>query len=264
MRHRAFIFTTNNYSEDFLEHLKRLDKKYLIVGKEIAPTTGTPHLQGYIVWKNAKSEEATRKLLPRSRIAIAKGTPQENYNYCSKGGEYFEEGTKPSQGKRNDLHKIKEAISEGMNIRNLIEEEVISNFQGLKMAEALMKYIEPTRNWKPEVIWLYGPTGSGKTRQAMTEAPGAWVSGRNLKWWDGYDGHENVIIDDFRADFCTFHELLRILDRYEYRIENKGGSRQLLCKKILVTSCYHPTDVYVTREDIDQLLRRIDEIRYIE
>ena len=90
-----------------------------------------------------------------------------------------------------------------------------------------------------------------------------WESGRNLKWWEGYDAHPNVLIDDFRKDFCTFHELLRILDRYPYRIEVKGTSRQLLAKRIIITCPYHPEIIYDTREDIGQLLRRITKIVYI-
>jgi len=81
------------------------------------------------------------------------------------------------------------------------------------------------------------------------------------KWWEGYDAHENVIIDDMRGDFCKFHELLRMLDRYAYRIETKGGSRQFRAKTIIITSCYSPTEMFDTREDIQQLLRRIDEIK---
>ena len=47
-RYRHIVFTLNNYSED--EYLNILNSeyfKYVIIGKEICPTTGTPHLQGY-------------------------------------------------------------------------------------------------------------------------------------------------------------------------------------------------------------------------
>ena len=38
----------------------------------------------------------------------------------------------------------------------------------------------------------------------------------NYKFWEGYDGHDNVIIDDIRGDFCKFHQLLKLLDRYKH------------------------------------------------
>jgi len=136
----------------------------------------------------------------------------------------------------------------------------VNSFQGIRFAETLLKYIEKPRNWEMEITWIWGPTGVGKTRKAFEESTNPYISMKNLKWWEGYDAHEDVIIDDFRADFCTFHELLRILDRYEYRIEVKGGSRQFVAKRIWITSCYPPDKVYQTREDIGQLLRRITKI----
>lgn len=94
--------------------------------------------------------------------------------------------------------------------------------------------------------------------------PEAWVSGVDGKWFEGYDGHEDVIFDDFRGDFCKLRVLLRLLDRYEYRVEVKGSSRQFLAKNIVITSCYSPTQVYKNNgdgENINQLVRRITEIR---
>lgn len=84
----------------------------------------------------------------------------------------------------------------------------------------------------------------------------------NLKWWEGYDAHENVIIDDFRKDSIQFSSLLRLLDRYAFRVETKGASRQLLAKNIIITCPESPEELFEhTREDIKQLLRRIDEIK---
>lgn len=88
-RERGFVFTLNNYTEEeFLQLLETAQQhsKYYIFGKEVAPTTGTPHIQGYIYWKSAKTISASRKLLPQ-RVANhepAKGSPEQNYFYCSK------------------------------------------------------------------------------------------------------------------------------------------------------------------------------------
>jgi hypothetical protein len=145
--------------------------------------------------------------------------------------------------------------------------EVATTFQALRGGEVLVKYIEPKRDWKPEVVWLWGPTGCGKTRRAFAEsnADDRWVSNSSLRWWDGYDGHSDVIIDDFRGDFAPFHTLLRILDRYEYAVEVKGGMRQLLARRIWITSCLPPDKVYPgCAERVDQLLRRIDSIILVE
>ena len=83
------------------------------------------------------------------------------------------------------------------------------------------------------------------------------------KWFEGYDGHKKVLIDDMRKDFMKFHELLRLLDRYPMRVEQKGTSRQFVANHIIITSAYNPAMLFETREDIHQLLRRIDNIEYL-
>lgn len=140
--------------------------------------------------------------------------------------------------------------------------EEATSYQSLRSMELLLKYAPPPAPKKKDVYWFYGPSGSGKTRHAV-EMGGDdyWISARDLKWWDGYYGQKVVIIDDFRGDFCTFHELLRILDRYPYRVQIKGSSLWLQADTIIITSCYSYEEVYDTREDIDQLKRRIDHIQ---
>jgi len=255
---RGFTFTLNNPTGEEVWNGKWI---YIIRGNEIAPTTGTPHIQGYVYYKSPVSFKSVKKQLPAgSHIERAKGSPQQNFVYCSKDKEFTEEGERPQQGARTDLSGVKEIIQNGGGMRDVIE--FTENYQALKGAELMLKYVEKARDFKPEVFWFWGETGTGKTREACELAPDAWLSARNLKWWEGYDAHEDVIIDDFRADFCTFHELLRILDRYEYRVEVKGGSRQLLAKRIFITCPYPPERTYASREDIGQLLRRIDHVQY--
>jgi len=202
-----------------------------------------------------------KKLLPEgAHIEKARGSPHQASVYCRKEAVLFESGECPEQGKRKDLDVAREMVATAHNLRQIIE--CVSSYQGIRGAELLMKYHEPSRTWQPEVRWFFGPTGSGKTRTAFAAATDPWVSGRDLRWWEGYDAHEDVILDDFRGDFCPFHELLRILDRYPYRIECKGGSRQLLAKRIWITSPFPPERAYPNcGERIEQLFRRITEIK---
>lgn len=257
---KFWCFTLNNYTNEEEEFLKLINCEYLVFGKEVGEN-GTAHLQGYIEFStNRKLNRIKREISERAHWERRKGKAVQAAEYCKKDGDIFEKGeiSKPNQGRRNDLEEVSEMVREGKGMKDIVE--VCSSFQSMRFAENLLKYKEAKRNWKPEVKWYYGETGTGKTKRAMEETNDPYISGKNLKWWEGYDAHEDVIIDDFRRDFCTFHELLRILDRYEYRVEVKGGSRQLLAKRIIITSCHHPRDVYDTREDIGQLIRRIDEI----
>ena len=225
-RHRNYTITLNNYTEEELIKLQELglkDIEYIVLGGEIAPNTGTPHIQGFVRWRNAKTEQATRKRLPRrSHVEIAIGTPHQNYLYCTKDGNVlWELGDRPEkvgQGKRKDMSDIKKKVAQNANIKQMLKDDDIQNYQQLKYAEQLKKYYETTRNWKPEVKWYWGATGTGKTKTAYEEVleeaqdqDNVYFSMDTGKWWDGYDGQEYVIIDDMRGDFMKFHQLLKLV-----------------------------------------------------
>lgn len=260
-KYRAIPFTINNPTDDDLSAIHRLEEKvlYLIVGKEIGKC-GTPHYQGYMYFKNPRSLTSLKKLLPRAHFSVpARGTHGENRKYCSKDGDVLvEKGTCPQQGERTDIEQVRDELKSGANMRRIVD--VAPSYQSIKMAEVWLKYNEPGKNWKPEVKWFYGQAGSGKTKAAVEWLGDDYFPPTSFKWWEGYDGHENVLLDEIRGDYCKYHEMLKLLDRYKHRVECKGGSRQLLAKKIAITSCFHPKDLWPTIEDKDQLLRRIDEI----
>lgn len=114
----------------------------------------------------------------------------------------------------------------------------------------------------PIVHWWFGPTGVGKSRKAFeTYGSEAYVK-MNDKWWDGYVGQKTVIFDDYRSNLCPFHILLRILDRYPYRVEVKGGSIELSATVFVITTTSLPEVIWYSRtgEAINQLLRRITHI----
>lgn len=259
-RSRNFCFTLNNYTDDEIVGIKNIKYKYIILGDEIGQN-GTKHIQGYICFHNALSFSSLKKKIPRAHIEISKGSAEQNRKYCSKEKILFEDGEIPSQGQRNDLSNIREIIKDTGKMRDVVD--VATSYQSVRMAEVILKYHEPKRNWKPTVKWYYGRTGTGKSYTAYSELDDPYVCGDTNQWWEGYDAHENVIIDDFRKDFIKFHLLLKLLDRYAFNVYCKGGNRQLLAKTIIITTPKHPRDTYDNHqdEDIQQLLRRIDVIR---
>lgn len=86
---RKCVFTLNNYTEEEYNKLLTFAKKQkcFIIGKEIG-AEGTPHLQGYMVLKNATPFKNLKSLSPRAHWELAKGTEQENRTYCSKENNY--------------------------------------------------------------------------------------------------------------------------------------------------------------------------------
>lgn len=99
-----------------------------------------------------------------------------------------------------------------------------------------------------QVYVFWGATGTGKSRRAWEEATfDAYPKDPNTKFWDGYRGQENVVIDEFRGLINISH-MLRWLDRYPIIVEIKGSSCVLNAKKIWITSNLKP-DVWYSELD---------------
>jgi len=133
-RQRRVVFTLNNYTQDEIVELStRLADEsqvvYAIFGREVAPETGTPHLQGYVKFKNPKTFTAIRTYISlRARVDTAKGSCAQNQKYCSKEGDFEEFGTLPDpdsvkKGLRSDLTELRSVIESGerslANLRRL-------------------------------------------------------------------------------------------------------------------------------------------------
>lgn len=269
IKYYAYFITWNNYKEDSYDYVKQYIEnncKYGLLCKEEAPTTGTKHLHFYLHFKSEKAFNVMKKKFPKANVQKANGTAQDNYNYISKTDkDFFEFGEKPQQGKRNDINRIITSVQSGENMRQIIPQS--TSLQSIKIAEVCMKYYETKRNFKTAVFWFWGKTGTGKTRYAYELFPEAYEKRSDSKWWDGYDAHQDVIIDDFRSSHIGFVELLKLLDRYPCKVEIKGGFRQLLAKNIVITAPEPPEEMYKTLkhdcgEDIQQLLRRIEVIQH--
>lgn len=89
VRCRGFVFTKNNYTEDDVDCLKVYgeanDNCYIIFSKEVAPTTGTPHLQGYVHFKNPRFMKPLINLGIFGHMALARGTAAQNIAYVLVG-----------------------------------------------------------------------------------------------------------------------------------------------------------------------------------
>lgn len=108
IRSRCWCFTINNDTFEDLKSLIDSSFAYLIFGFEQGKK-GTHHIQGYIYFTSARSQQSMKKLMPRAHLEVSRGTPDQNEDYCSKEGDYYEFGEKPSQGKAT-FDKIEEAM----------------------------------------------------------------------------------------------------------------------------------------------------------
>jgi len=110
-----------------------------------------------------------------------------------------------------------------------------------------------------EVYVFWGAPGTGKSRRAWEEASlTAYPKDPCTKFWDGYQQHENVVIDEFRGEINISH-ILRWFDRYPVIVECKFGAVTFVAKRIWITSNMDPREWYPTlNEDTkNALLRRL-------
>ncbi|WBG01480.1 replication-associated protein [army ant associated cyclovirus 5 170_4] len=243
---RKFVFTLNNYTDEECIKTKSFIRqycKYGIFGKELAPNTGTPHLQGFCnLHKPMRFSTIKKHLTDRIHIEKANGSDEQNKTYCSKAGDIFEEGTPQRQGQRTDLQLLVAAVQNGETQPKMLAElfptAYIKYFRGIENWLKITKPI-PVRAHKTDVAYYWGPPGTGKSRRALEEATAAFGDSIYYKprglWWDGYKQQDGVIIDDFYG-WIKYDEMLKICDRYPYKVQIKGGFEEFTSKKIWITS----------------------------
>jgi len=279
-RVRNWCFTLNNYVAGIHPVLESIvcerGATHCAYQPEVGES-GTKHLQGVLSFSNPRTMAGVKKLFTDIgrgvHLEAMRGSYAQALAYCQKEESrdataafgFTEHGDAPAgQGARSDLAQVALLASTGSTISEIAiahGSDFIRYHSGIR---ALVSLNEPRRSWVTEVYWFWGPTGTGKTRAAFAEAPDAYFKNPSTKWWDGYQRHEDVIIDDFRADFSTFASLLRLTDRYPLEFEIKGGTCQCVIKRLFITTPKIPQETWVNRtdEDINQLMRRITEVRY--
>lgn len=266
---KSWVFTLNNPLPEEYDVLERWSVddtiRRLIVSEEFGEL-GTLHWQGGVTFARAYRKSQLIKLLKRAYFDQAK--VEDFHLYCCKDESYvFFDVTNRKQGKEGaNTKEIIDLVKSGAsNVEIIDQHESAFHFQ-----HALDKYRASLRFTKrglndppPEVLWLYGSTGIGKTRYAYEiDAELDSISFSDSRFVLGYRGAPTVLIDDFRRGQYPFSSLLRLLDRYPIQVDVKGSSVDWSPKRIIITCPYRPEDEFAGEdESIDQLLRRITDVK---
>lgn len=259
---RKWCFTLNNWTDAEVGILRSLQVVYLVFGFEVGDS-GTPHLQGYIVFEKNQRLSAVKKILERAHWEPSRGSSSQAADYCKKDGKFEEFGTLPKSageaGGEAQRERYKRAweAAKGGDMDAVPEDIRIRHYRTLK--EIRKDYMaKPVDADGVTGVWIYGPAGVGKSRSAREQFPGAYFKMQN-KWWDGYQNEEFVILDDF--DCKDLGHLLKIwADRYSFLAETKGGAIHIRPKKFVVTSNYSLKDFGWDSEMVSALERRFTVI----
>lgn len=164
-RHRSYIWTHNNYTQDDIEYLRSeiaSKCRYVIWGKEIAPTTGTPHLQGFIVFSTLKGYSQVLKLLSglsKGKVDYLKHVGVDNgcRDYSVKDDQWEEHGERPDTKKRKaekaglsneDRWKRNRRLAEEGRFGEMDDDIYFKFYKTAKAIAADHEMIEPI-DWTP-------------------------------------------------------------------------------------------------------------------
>jgi len=271
MQTKYICFTLNNYTNDELEQLKQIlttTTSYFVFGREQG-LFGTPHLQGYAEFQAKHRFSWYKKLVPRWHVEQRRGLSTQAAEYCKKEDQnYVEFGTmsNPRPGSRSDLDELKLTLDSGATLAEISQKHF---GQWIKYERSIKSYRlvhgQP-RSWISEVFVLWGATGTGKTRSVHDSHPRSeiYVWPGEAKWFDGFDNHPIVLFDDFSGSALPLPYLLKLLDRYPFKVPVKGSFAEWNPRVIYITSNIDPQEWYPNAHEEHRraLARRFTKVEH--
>ena len=208
--------------------------KYICWGYEICPTTGKPHHQGYVILNRTHRIPSAKRIIGGGddcHLENRRGSRDEARIYCQKDGIFTEKGIFESLTNAEILHKPIDWIKDNeplMYCRYHRGIDRLNSNEGLKW-----------RHLSVTILW--GDTGCGKTRKVM-EMDSVFKIDPPYNWFDGYNGEQILLIDDYRRGCIPRGMLLNLLDGYRLRLETKGAHTWALWNQVYITTNFNPED----------------------
>ena len=290
---RKYQLTINNpekcgFCRDvILEALTAMSLDYFCISDEIA-STGTPHTHIFIYSKAPIRFYTIQKRFCVAHIEKAYGTVKENKEYIQKSGKwkdtlkaetivegsFYEWGEIPSeQSERTPkMTNLIEAIKNGNSTVDIINNNPEFAFR-VKEIDALRekllaeKYMSENRI--VEVHYIYGETGTGKTRSIYAKhAPGdicritTYKEGRVI--FDAYHGQDVLVFEEFRSQI-PIAEMLSFLDIYPLMLPARYNDRVACYRTVYIVSNIPLKEQYVCEQRLESVtwqafLRRISTV----
>lgn len=287
---RRWCFTWNNYPENFRETLddlyKKLEMMYICFEEEIAPSTGTPHIQGYFRCSKYVYKNTLTSFPLNWHIEVAQGNEEQNREYCSKDGKLEERGQYLGDLGKSVTGKLRKAQLEKkeywdsflQDIQQLPKEELEAKYprecymNAAKIEEWKLSHIKLINTWdgdlKDKNFWVWGPTGTGKSKWVHSQLTDTEYYCKSInKWWGGFvqGQHHIVNIEDFPRDGQYLAYYIKIwADRYSFIGEIKGKEMQICPGMffLIITSNFSIEDCFADHEeDCKAIKRRFREIK---
>lgn len=250
---RYFLLTIPH--QDFLPYLPPA-ACYIKGQLEQGSTTGYLHWQVLVAFKNKVSASKVKDIFGSScHIELTRSSAANDYVWKedTRVGHQFELGRLAMKRQSAaDWDQIRADAEQG-NFSEIPSDVYIRSYANLKRIH--VDALKPSPQEKTVYVF-WGRTGTGKSKRAWEEASfNAFPKDPCTKWWCGYAGHENVVIDEFRGQIGISH-ILRWLDRYPTIVESKGSNCVLAARNIWITSNLSPDDWYPDLDEETKLALR--------
>lgn len=292
-RSRKWQLTINNPSEKGFTHDVIKEKLhelksivYWCMCDEIGEN-GTYHTHVYIAVSNAVRFTTLKKKFEGAHFEIvSKGTSEQNRDYIRKEGKWvtskkketnlidtFEEfGEIPveRQGARNDLHDLYDMIKSGLTNYEIIESNPdymlhIDKIERCRQIVRENKYKNTFRHL--DVTYIFGVTGSGKTRTVMEEYGYENVF-RITDYqhpFDNYQGQEVIVFEEFCSSL-KIQDMLNYLDGYPLELPCRYTNKIACFIKVFIISNIDLVNQYESiqyehNETWNAFLRRINNVK---
>ena len=256
----------------------------------------TLHTHIFIYRRGAFTWQQINNLFPDCHRENCYGTPAENRAYVLKDGDkfnkqadghysyvdsngklhegfnfsdtFYESGECPEehQGKSGASDLIVGMIKDGATNDEIID-EVSSAYKDLEKIERVRSMYRDKKfqsMWRDlEVTYVFGRTGSGKTRGVM-EKYGYQNCYRVTNYkhpFDSYDGQDVLIFEEFRGGI-KHGDMLIYLDGYPLKLPCRFFDRQACYTKVYILSNIPPDEQYqnIDKDSRAALWRRIHTV----
>jgi hypothetical protein len=238
--------------KECLRKLTAID--YWCMADEIGISGETPHTHIYFVAHSPIRFSTVKKLFPTAHIESAYGTSQENRDYITKSGKHKEkDGKKTSvggtfeewgeiptnerMGRRGEQQYIFDMIQSGLSDAEILKAYAgaLPHLRNIDHAGQTLVEEEYRNAFRElEVIYIFGKTETGKTRNVMEKHgySNVYRITDYLHPWDSYDSirHKVVIFEEFRSSL-RIRDMLNYLDGYPCELPARYRNRVATYRK---------------------------------
>lgn len=292
-RSRKYQLTINNPTEKGYDHericnvLNDSKPLYYCLCDETGEN-GTPHTHIYVYYENAVYFSTMKNRFPEAHIETALGSSQENRDYIRKEGKYLNSEKKETNHSETfeeygemplDKSAKNETVSE--QVLQMIEDgcsdaDILSRFPSCYMR---LPHIERTRQTlleerykrKPrdvKVHYIYGETGTGKTRGVMEKYgyENVYKITNYEHPFDMYKGEPVILFDEFRSGIILA-DFLQYIDIYPCRLPARYADKIACFTEVYIVSNIslweqYPNIQLEQPQSWNALIRRITDITH--